>query len=97
MENERAREMLKIATEVAREFGLSGVTRPRIAEQAGCSAPLISHYWGPLSALIDAVVKQAVEREDLPVLAWAVIECHPIAMAAPIELRERAALSIVGR
>lgn len=97
MSDDRARDILEAAILVTREHGLAGLSRPRLAERLGCSPALITHYWGPMSALVDAVVQEALTREDLAVLAWAMMENHPIALAASDGLRERAALSIVGK
>jgi AcrR family transcriptional regulator len=83
--------------DVATEHGLAGLTKPRIAERAGCSPALVNHYWGPISSLLDAVVQRAVETEALALIARAMVEGHPLALGASEALRKRAALSILGR
>ena len=82
------------AVEVVREHGFAGLTKPRIAERAGCSPTLVAHYLGPIAALINTIVEHALLAQDLPIIARALVDRHPAAMAAPAELKEKAAQTI---
>lgn len=89
-------EILEAAVVVALERGLRHTTRDHVAAQAGVSSALINRYWGTHGALMDKVVSEAIHREHLALIAQALLEKHPHALAAPRALRQRAALTIAG-
>jgi AcrR family transcriptional regulator len=92
--SERSDEILEAAILLAQEKGLRFVTRDGVAERARVSTALVNRYFGTIGALRDRIILESVRRELLPILAQALIDQNPIALRAPRQLRQRAALSI---
>ncbi len=88
--------LLDAAVTVARRDGFNSMTRNSIAEQAGVSPPLVSRYLGTMKQLKRDVMRSAVQRSILPIVAQGLALGDPHAMKAPFDLRERAARSIAG-
>jgi AcrR family transcriptional regulator len=91
----RNRTVLDAGLALAERHGLQAVTRPRVAAESGLSVGTVSNAFGTMDGLRDAVVAAVVETCDsspvrLPVLAQALAERHPVALAAPPELKQRA-------
>jgi len=76
---------------IIRVHGIGAVTRRAVADRAQCSLALVSYHFGSMQGLIDAVVEQAVIREDLRVLAQGLSVKNPKALKASATLRNRAA------
>lgn len=87
----RGQEILEAGVLLAQEIGLHGITRDGVAERARVSTALVNRYWGTIAQLKDKIVATAVERELLDILAQAILDKHPAALAAPRRLQERAA------
>jgi len=62
----------------------------RLAAVTGVSRGLITHYFLSTALMRDEVMREAVRREVLPLIASGIAARCPIALAAPRELRERA-------
>ena len=60
-----------------------------VAEQAGVTRTLISHYFLRESDLITEILKLAVEQNVLSVIKLGLLLGHPVIVAAPSELRAR--------
>lgn len=71
--------------------GLSKLRRDAVAKAAGVASGLVTHYWGSMNALRNAVVRKAVADENLAVVGEAVAIGHKDAIDAPRALRTRAA------
>lgn len=56
----------------------------------GVSRGLVTHYFFTAALMRDEVMREAVRREVLPLIASGIAARCPIALAAPRELRERA-------
>jgi AcrR family transcriptional regulator len=54
--------LLDAALDVAHAKHFSGITRADIAEQAGCSATLVSHYLGSMAQAREQLVDLAKRR-----------------------------------
>lgn len=91
---QRIDQIIAAAVSLSEDFGYANITRDQVAEAAGCSPALVSRHMGSMDELRTAVVTEAVAQKNLNILAQALIERHPIAVAAPQELRRKAALSI---
>jgi len=87
----RAEQIMESAVGVALEEGFANMTRAAVAERARCSTALVNHYWGEFHLLRDHVMKVAVERELLPIIAQGMLDKHPVALAADRGIQERAA------
>lgn len=86
----RNRAVLDAAVALAERHGMGAVTRPRVADESGLSTGTVSNAFGSMDALRDAVVAAAVEREIVVIVAQGLAERHPVALAAPAELKQRA-------
>lgn len=96
---QRDERILSAATQLAAQRGLAGFTRGDLADGAGVSRAGVSNYGrsritngpqgtsGVLERIRDDVMRHAVERADLALLAVGLAARHPIALAAPDELR----------
>ena len=91
----RREQLLTIAAALAETQGFDRVTREQIAALAGCSGGLISRYWSA-SGLQTALVEHAVATRSLIILGQALAARHPLALAAPLDLRRAAAAALVG-
>jgi len=86
--------ILLSAVHIARSRGLHHVIRPTVARQAGCAPSLVSYYFHTMPRLVHAVVRHAVQTEDLCILVQALAVRHPVATRAPRALRHAAADSL---
>lgn len=91
---DRKMQLITIGLRLAVEYGYERVTRDMIAARAGCSGGLISLYW-TAPDLQWEIMTEAVRTGCLSVLAQGLASRHPVALEAPIELREAAAMSII--
>ena len=80
---------------LAATHGYDRVSRAMLAREAGVSETLLSYYW-PAAQWRDELMRAAVRDEVLTVIAQGLVERDPIALAAPLDLRVRAAEGIVG-
>jgi AcrR family transcriptional regulator len=90
----RKAEILDAAVAVAVAEGLRGATRDLIAARVGVSPALISMHYSTMDQLRRAVMRAAVEREVLPLVAEGLAMRDPHALKAPEDLRRRAADSL---
>ena len=88
---DRKAEILDYALLLARDVGYQNVSRDALAEKIGCSAALISAYFGTMPNLRRAIMGAAVARSDLIVIAQGLGAGDPKARAATLSTR-RAAL-----
>jgi len=87
---DRKAQIIDAALIVAKEVGYEKVTRDRVAAQANVSTGCISLHFSPIDLLKNAVMKHAVKREVVEVVAQGLANRHPAAMKAPQKLKERA-------
>jgi AcrR family transcriptional regulator len=90
----RAAQILAAAVEAARVHGYTRLTREQVAARIGIAPSLVPHYMGTMGALRRKIMREAVRVECLPVIAQGLAARDPHAMAAPAELRQRAARSL---
>lgn len=81
---------MQSALHLACGSGVHGLTREAIAEHAECSPALVSYYLGTMSQMRRSVVRAAVAREVLPVVAQALAMGDKVAQRAPAALKARA-------
>jgi TetR/AcrR family transcriptional regulator, transcriptional repressor of bet genes len=58
----RRQQVVQIATDLIAAGGLAAATHRRIAEAAGCSTTVVSHYFADKRDLVDATYKQVGDR-----------------------------------
>ena len=86
----RRKYVLDIAIELAKTKGYSTLTRDDVAKEANVSPGLVSHYFKNIELLRNLVLKTAVKREVLEIIAQGLVKEDPIAVQAPKELKYRA-------
>lgn len=85
--------ILAAAVQIAASRGLAKLTRLSVAKRIGCALSLVSYYFEDMPGLKKAVVAHAVETENLPILAGAIMLRYKGVEAIPKALKERALLS----
>lgn len=80
------------AYEMAARIGVAAVSRNAIADKVGCSTGAVSFHHGEMRKVHTAIVKRAIEDENLPVLGHAIAERHHAVQGEKITdaLRKRA-------
>lgn len=93
---ERKTELLDHAIAEAKAVGFSKISREGIARRADCSPGLIAYHLGNGIALRKAVMRAAVQRRELLLVAQGLAIADPIARRAPLEVRNKAVELIAG-
>lgn len=65
----RKEQILNTAIDVAIEYGLRQLTRRAIANKMQCASALINHYFDNIENLRQIVLRTAIEKEIIPILA----------------------------
>lgn len=92
---DRDNRILNAAIELAKEDGYQWITRDAVAARAGVSPATINNVFGTMVDLKRAVLRAAVEREIVEIVAQGLADRHQIAQDAPSELKAQAALLMV--
>jgi AcrR family transcriptional regulator len=87
--------ILDAAVQLALDTGLSNVRLIPVAERAGVTNGLVSHYFGTVKQLHRAVVRHAIHREILPIVAQALAAGDSDARKAPDDVKSRALASLM--
>jgi len=93
---ERRNTILDAAIRCAQTGGFYNVTRADIAREAGVSEGLVTHYCGTMPQLRRAIMRAAIHRGVLPVIAQGLASGDPQAIKAPQDLKDRAAQAMAG-
>jgi AcrR family transcriptional regulator len=91
---DRRAEILDAALRMSRLHGYREVTRADIAGAAKCSEALVSSYWGTMVQMRRAIVRAAIDRRDLTLVAQAIVATDKHAAKLTAELRQTALLSL---
>ena len=94
--NDRKAQILNAAVELSIREGWGTITREKVAEAAGISAGLVTKYFISVEQLRASVMRSAIDREILIILADGVALRDDIALSAPPKLRAQAILSCMG-
>jgi len=86
----RVAQILDAALDLAPRVGYNRLTRDVIATRAGISPALVTHHMGTMAELRRCIMREAVHREHLPVIAQGLACQDRHAMKAPDALRRRA-------
>lgn len=91
--NAKARHIaiLDCALKLAETQGFRNVRRDAVAIAAEVASGTVSHHYRTIGNLHDEIMKAAVSRENIVVVAQGLAENHPTAKAAPRALRQKAA------
>lgn len=93
--DDRKNNLLSTALELAKESGYANVTRNLLAESAGVSMGLVSHYFGTMQQLKRALMRAAITREIPEIIAQGLSIGDENAKKAPAELKALAAKALV--
>lgn len=83
-------EILAVALKLAQQAGYKGVTRERVAAAAGISPALVSVRLGTMIEFRRKLMRFAIRRACLPVIAQGLAARDPHARRAPDELKQLA-------
>lgn len=92
---DRKAAILENALELAIAGNYQRVTRDQIAAAGGHGSPLVQHYFGTMLKLRRAVMRAAIQRKCLPVIAQGIMAKDRYALKAPVELREAALQNLI--
>jgi AcrR family transcriptional regulator len=93
---DRKEQILETALRLAEKMGYTNITRAGVADAAGVAPSLVSHYFTTMGKMKRAVMRQAVKRAVLSIVAQGLTLKDDQALKAPEELRARAAASLKG-
>lgn len=82
--------VLSAAIDIAIAGSYLQLTRQAIADKAGVSAGTVSNYAGGMDGLREAVLREAIKRPILTIVAQGIAVSDPLALAAPLEVRQAA-------
>lgn len=91
---DRKRQLIDTALELAEATGYKNVTMEALTAAAGVSRTLYARYFTTVGQFRVDVMRAAVKRENLRVIAQGLAAQDPHAMKAPLELRERAVATL---
>lgn len=87
---DRCDAILAAALKLAERDNYKQIRREAISEKAGCSPALVTYHFSTLNQLKRAVMRYAITKENLRVIAQGLVDQNPHALKAPPELRTRA-------
>jgi len=82
--------ILDRALMLATKTNYNDVTRVAIAKDAEVTESLISYYFGDMKSVRDTIIRYAVEKENLIVIAQALVNKNKIVASIPATLKGRA-------
>lgn len=86
--------ILAKAVQLAGRYGYRNVTRQDIATGLGIAAGSVSYHFKDMRKLQAAVIQYAVDNRLLTIVAQGIVEKHPRALAAPLDVRQQAARAL---
>jgi AcrR family transcriptional regulator len=87
-------QILAAAARLACTQGYQSVTREAVAAEAGVSPAVVSHRFGTMIAFRRSLMRYAVRKYVLPVIAQGLAVRDPHARKAPAEVQQLAKMSI---
>lgn len=69
--------IIQAALEEAEQRGYRNVNRMHISERLGISSSLVNRHIGNIQALHEAIVREAVAQESIPVITQLLLDRHP--------------------
>jgi AcrR family transcriptional regulator len=87
--------ILDAACRAARLHGFGGFKREHVAAEARCSTGLVSTHWSGMKHLRRSVMRRAVAERDIQLVAQGLAAREPAALAAPVDLKRAALLTLL--
>lgn len=94
--SERRMAILEAAVQLTTTCGYRELTQANIANEAKVSPGLITFHFNNMDSLRDALMRHAIETQNLRILAQGLAVQDSIAIAAPVDLRAAAANQFSG-
>lgn len=94
MKSARNTAILEAAIAEAKEQGYQWITREAVAKRAGVSVGSVSNAYERMVFLKRAVLRAAIDREILEIVAQGLADGSEIARGAPSDLKQRAAVHL---
>lgn len=91
---DRTAQLIEVALRLASKSGLANLRRDQIATAAGVSQGLVTERLGTMIEMRRTIMRQAVVREVLPIIAEGIVAKDRNALKAPPELKARALASL---
>ena len=82
--------ILTVAMRMAIAQGLNSLSAREIGDAAKCAHGLVFHYFGDMDGLRTDMMHRAVDDNNAELLLQGLMCKHPIALAAPEELKAQA-------
>jgi AcrR family transcriptional regulator len=79
----RRDQILKEATQIARELGCNNVNKTLLARQLRISPSLINYYFGSVSKLHKLIIKKAIKENDIAIIAFEMINKNKRILKSP--------------
>tara|TARA_R100000750_G_scaffold34860_1_gene22434 strand:+ start:606 stop:911 length:306 start_codon:yes stop_codon:yes gene_type:complete len=86
----RKEAIVDVALELAAAAHYTQVQRKQIADELGVTPPALTYHFGTMEQLRRAIMRAAIERENLGVIAQGLVAQDKHAKKAPEALRRRA-------
>jgi AcrR family transcriptional regulator len=86
--------VLAAAVAVAQAQGFAAISRSKVADYAMVSRGTVSNAFGGMPELCDAVMRHAVVHRLLDLVAQGLATKHPVALAAPDDVKTEALASL---
>lgn len=93
---DRKNQLLDAALTIARKRGYTKVTREAIAEAVGCVPATVSNHLGTTPNMKRGIMRAAVAKGVIEVIAQGLADGNPHAKKAPHELKEKAVAHLMG-
>lgn len=87
---DRKAAILDKAVELAQEVGYQNVTQAGVAERAGVSRSLVTHYFKCMDGLKREIMQDAIKWELQDIVLQGLAAKCPIANTAPLRLKAKA-------
>lgn len=94
--NLRKTQILNVAIELSRDIGYQHITRSKVADAARISEGLVTRYFSTMNQLKREVMRTAIKREILEIIAQGLIAQDKYAKKADQQLKEKALQSLAG-
>ncbi len=89
-------QILECAAELATEYRYNRIPRKELAKAAGISESLIYRYFSSVRELGDAIMQYAVDHEMPPIVGQGLVDQHPTAIKASVELKNKTFAYLAG-
>lgn len=90
----RTAQLLDVALKLAAKHGLANIRRDQIAEAADVSQGLVTERLGTMAEMRRTIMRQAVARQVLPIIAEGLANKDKMALKAAPDLKAKALASL---